>query len=71
MKIYFTTMLATRDYTRFAFRFGPRGKPWFEHLSINAQEFERNKLVYTDVKCESLRKVYANFCRRMKMEGKG
>lgn len=56
-------MLATRDYTRFAFRFGPRGKPWFEHLSINAQEFERNKLVYTDVKCESLRKVYANFCR--------
>lgn len=58
------------DQTRFAFRFGNRGGHWFHFLSINNTEFRMNKINYTEVTNKRLRKVYANFCRRMKMEGK-
>jgi hypothetical protein len=44
------------------------GIPYF--LSINNTEFRMNKINYTEVTNKRLRKVYANFCRRMKMEGK-
>lgn len=56
--------------TRFAFRFGERGESWVNFLSINNTEFSMNKINYTEVTNKRLRKVYANFCRRMGMEGK-
>lgn len=70
MKIYFTTHFKKGDYTNFTFRFGPKGRDWWEYLSINSYEFSTNR-VYTKVTSERLRNVCANFCRRMKMEGCG